>query len=113
MPLLFSYGTLQDEAVQRSTFGRAFVASRDALPGYELATWVVQNPDFVALSGKAEHAIVRPSKSADARVEGTLLELTDEELALSDSYEPEPYERIRVSLASGRHAWVYTVVETS
>lgn len=113
MPLLFSYGTLQQEAVQRSTFGRAFVASSDTLPGYELATWVVQDPEFVALSGKAEHAIVRPSDNPTAGVPGTVLELTEEELALSDSYEPEPYRRIRVALESGRQAWVYTVVQTS
>jgi hypothetical protein len=33
MPLLFSYGTLQQEGVQRATFGRLLKGSADALVG--------------------------------------------------------------------------------
>jgi hypothetical protein len=35
MPLLFSYGTLQQEDVQWSTFGRLLEGQRDELPGFE------------------------------------------------------------------------------
>jgi hypothetical protein len=35
MPLLFSYGTLQQEDVQLSTFGRLLHGQRDELPGFE------------------------------------------------------------------------------
>ena len=31
---LFSYGTLQQENVQKSLFGRSFAGTPDALPGY-------------------------------------------------------------------------------
>jgi len=34
MPLLFSYGTLQDEPVQRATFGRKLEGSADGLSGF-------------------------------------------------------------------------------
>ena len=33
---LFSYGTLQLEAVQMATFGRQLAGTRDALGGFEL-----------------------------------------------------------------------------
>ena len=33
--LLFSYGTLQLEAVQMATFGRKLTGTRDVLPGFE------------------------------------------------------------------------------
>ncbi|MGH9961724.1 MAG: gamma-glutamylcyclotransferase, partial [Pyrinomonadaceae bacterium] len=35
MPLLFSYGTLQQESVQLSTFGRLLQGQGDALLGFE------------------------------------------------------------------------------
>jgi hypothetical protein len=35
MPLLFSYGTLQEEKVQLSTFGRRLGGQRDELLGFE------------------------------------------------------------------------------
>lgn len=42
-----------------------------------------------------------------ARVAGIVFEVTDEELAQSDAYEPAGYTRISTVLASGRVAWVY------
>jgi hypothetical protein len=37
--LLFSYGTLQDQAVQLATFGRELKGRADSLPGYK-QNWV-------------------------------------------------------------------------
>ena len=37
MPLLFSYGTLQKEEVQRATFGRPLQGRVDVLVGFELS----------------------------------------------------------------------------
>jgi hypothetical protein len=107
MPLLFSYGTLQNADVQRSTFGRVLTGHADELVGFELGVFEVQDPAFVARSGKALHAIVRHTGRDDSRVSGTALELTDEELARSDAYEPEGYVRVPGRLASGRDVWVY------
>ena len=39
---------------------------------------------------------------------GTVFEITDAELAAADEYErPAAYNRIAVTLASGKKAWVY------
>ena len=63
VPLLFSYGTLRQETVQLSTFGRLLQGRADALVGFEESTVTIRDPEFVALSGKAEHAVVRFSES--------------------------------------------------
>lgn len=107
MPLLFSYGTLQQEAVQRSTFGRSLRGAPDELVGFEQAVFMVEDPQFVAASGKADHAIVKFNGRPDSRVRGTVLEVTDAELAQADRYEPAGYTRVSTVLASGKQAWVY------
>ena len=107
MPLLFSYGTLQQDAVQLSTFGRLLRGSPDEIVGFALSTLRIDDPAFVAASGAAEHAIVRFDGRDDSRVRGTVLELTDPELHAADRYEPAGYTRVRARLASGGAAWVY------
>ena len=110
MPLLFSYGTLQQPAVQRSTFGRLLDGGPDEIVGFEQAVFTITDPAFVARSGKADHAIVRFNGRDDSRVGGMVFEITDEELARSDDYEPAGYQRVRARLASGRECWVYAAV---
>ena len=107
MPLLFSYGTLQREDVQRATFGRLLRGRPDELLGCARSTTFVDDPAFVAASGKAEHAIVRHTGRPDDRVRGTVLDMTDDELARADGYEPAGYVRVLAPLASGGEAWVY------
>ena len=107
MPLLFSYGTLQQPAVQQSTFGRLLQGHLDRLVGFELTLKRIDDPAFVAASGKAWHAVVKYNGRADSRVSGTVFELTDAELSAADAYEPAGYKRVAAKLASGRDAWVY------
>jgi gamma-glutamylcyclotransferase (GGCT)/AIG2-like uncharacterized protein YtfP len=107
MPLLFSYGTLQLEAVQRTAFGRVLRGQGDELVGFEQALITIQDPQTIALSGKAQHLIVRFNGRNASRVRGTVFEITDDELAKADRYEPPEYKRIAVTLASGKEAWVY------
>ena len=107
MPLLFSYGTLQQESVQLATFGRRLAGRPDELVGFAVSTQRVEDPAFVAVSGKADHAIVRLTGRDDDRVAGTVLEVTEEELAMADAYEPTGWERLSGTLASGERAWVY------
>ena len=96
MPRLFSYGTLQQEDVQWSTFGRLLEGQRDELPGFEASV------------SAAQHANVLFTGSVDRRVAGTVFEITDAELAAADEYEQRAkYTRIAVTLASGKQAWVY------
>jgi Gamma-glutamyl cyclotransferase, AIG2-like len=107
MPLLFSYGTLQQEAVQMSTFGRLLHGQPDELLGFEQSLLKIEDPQFVATSGKSHHAIVKYNGRNDSRVSGMVFELSESELASADRYEPAGYKRISAMLASGRQAWVY------
>lgn len=107
MPLLFSYGSLQQENVQMSTFGRLLQGQVDALVGFEQSSITLDDPQVVALSGKSQHVIVKFNGREDSRVAGTVFEITDEELLRADRYECAPYQRVDAMLASGRQAWVY------
>jgi len=107
MPLLFSYGTLQREDVQLALFGRRLQGQPDALVGFEQSLFTIADPEFVATSGKAQHAIVKFNGRTDSRVNGTVFEVADSELAMADAYEPAGYRRVSTTLASGRIAWVY------
>ena len=104
--LLFSYGTLQQEDVQRASFGRKLAGVRDALPGWRQELVEITDPDVLAKSGKRFHPIVIPGNAAD-QVEGMAFEITPAELATADRYEVSDYKRIAVTLVSGRRAWVY------
>ena len=107
MPLLFSYGMLQHEDVQMSTFGRLLQGEPDELIGFEQSLLRIEDPQFVATSGKADHAIVRFNGRGDSRVSGIVFEMTESELIEADRYEPAGYKRISAVLASGKQAWVY------
>jgi gamma-glutamylcyclotransferase (GGCT)/AIG2-like uncharacterized protein YtfP len=113
VPLLFSYGTLQEAAVQMSTFGRLLRGETDELVGFEQSVLEIEDREFVATSGKSRHAIVRFNGRGDSRVRGTVLEVTDAELARADDYEPAGYTRIATTLASGKRAWVYADAQSA
>ena len=51
--LLFSYGTLQLEAVQIATFGRRLAGTSDVMEGFELVALKIEDPKVIAISGKA------------------------------------------------------------
>ena len=110
MPLLFSYGTLQQPQVQMSTFGRLLDGQPDELVGFEQSLLAIEDPEFVATSGQSHHAIVTFTGRDDSRVSGMVFELSDSELASADGYEPAGYTRIATTLASGNQAWVYAAV---
>jgi gamma-glutamylcyclotransferase (GGCT)/AIG2-like uncharacterized protein YtfP len=105
--LLFSYGTLQDEAVQMANFGRHLSGRRDSLRGYTLLPIKIDDPAVVALSGKAQHMIARRSADAADEVTGMVFEITAKELAAADRYEVSAYTRVQVTLKSGVNACVY------
>ncbi|WP_343712338.1 gamma-glutamylcyclotransferase family protein [Inquilinus sp.] len=104
--LLFSYGTLQQENVQLSSFGRRLQGMPDAMPGWRRGEIEITDPEVIRTSGKRFHPIVEPGATAD-RVAGTVFRITEAELAAADAYEVSDYKRILVPLASGLEAWVY------
>jgi gamma-glutamylcyclotransferase (GGCT)/AIG2-like uncharacterized protein YtfP len=104
---LFSYGTLQSEAVQMETFGRTLSGRADALVGYRVVTVRIEDEEFVAKSGTADHRNLQVTGNDADLVEGTMLTLTVDELHQADAYEPQAYQRVNVQLRSGTSAWVY------
>lgn len=105
--LLFSYGTLQQPEVQRSTFGREIDGRPDAIIGFDLDYVTITDPHVVAVSGSDRHPMLRPSESPDALVPGTVFAISATDLAAADDYEVDAYRRIAVPLRSGVSAWVY------
>jgi gamma-glutamylcyclotransferase (GGCT)/AIG2-like uncharacterized protein YtfP len=107
MPLLFSYGTLQQQNVQMALFGRLLDGQKDELLGFEQSLIKIEDSQVVATSGKTDHVIVRFNGRNDSRVSGTVFEITEAELASADRYEVARYKRVTAMLASGKQAWVY------
>lgn len=105
--LLFSYGTLRQEAVQLATFGRKLSGSVDALVGYRLKIIRIDDHDFIISSGTADHRNLEFTGNADDVVEGVVFTVTNAELEQADSYEPAGYARQLVELRSGLNVWAY------
>ncbi|WP_322030184.1 gamma-glutamylcyclotransferase family protein [Paraburkholderia sp. J76] len=105
--LLFSYGTLQLEAVQLATFGRRLEGRPDAMPGYSLSMLKIDDPEVVATSGKTHHPVVTFTGKPGDTISGTVFAITPDELRHADEYEVAAYRRDKVMLASGAPAWVY------
>ncbi len=108
MPLLFSYGSLQQDDVQQSTFGRLLDGQKDELIGYAPALVKIDDAEVAAALGKTDHNDVRLNGDPKSRVAGTVFEISDAELAGVDQYEAAfRYRRVAARLASGRETWVY------
>ena len=74
MPLLFAYGNLQEEGVQRSVYGRVLAGRRDELACAECRTNTIDDPQVVAATGRASHANIDfngKSESHDPATEKT------------------------------------------
>lgn len=106
MVRLFSYGTLQQQSVQLSSFGRLLIGAPDALPGWKREMVEITDPDVLAKSGMRFHPIIVPGGACD-EVAGMVFEITEDELASADRYEVADYKRIAVRLKTGTEAWVY------
>ena len=105
---LFSYGTLQRERVQIELFGRTLQGSSDVLRGHKISTIEIKDEAFLSKGEDRYQQTVVPSENEGDTIKGTVLEVTKEELQLADRYEPENYKRIKIVLASGKEAWIYT-----
>ena len=110
--LLFSYGTLQLDAVQMATFGRQLTGTRDALQGFELVSLKIEDQTVIAISGKAHHTMARFTGRASDVISGTVFAVTPVEIHNADKYEVPAVKRVAVVLQSGVRAWVYVDAET-
>ena len=94
---LFTYGTLQNEEVQQAVFKRILVGNFDALPGYQLATELVAG----------RYPLIERGANDMTKVRGKVFEVSGDELRMADAYEGGAYKRIKVTLDSGKPAWVF------
>ena len=104
---LFSYGTLQLEAVQMATFGRQLTGTSDALRGFELVLLKIEDPTVVAISGKAQHTMAKFTGRGSDVISGMVFAVTPDEIQNADKYEVAAVKRVEVVLQSGAHAWAY------
>lgn len=107
MPLLFSYGTLQQTEVQLANFGRVLSGRQDSLLGYRVGEIKITDERVLRESGKAMHPILRFTGKMHDEVAGTVFEITDAELAQADDYEVSDYVRTKATLKSGIECWIY------
>jgi hypothetical protein len=105
--LLFSYGTLQDKAVQVANFGRELAGRPDSILGYTQTLVAIKDTEVLAASRRSHHPIVQASLNPDDEVSGTVFEITLDELAAADAYEVSDYKRVLVTLKSGVRAWAF------
>jgi Gamma-glutamyl cyclotransferase, AIG2-like len=104
---LFSYGTLQLEAVQMATFGRQLAGTSDALRGFDLVVLQIEDQTVIAISGKAQHTMAKFTGRASDVVSGTVFAVTTDEIQNADKYEVAAVTRVAVILQSGVRAWAY------
>ncbi|MBT8183581.1 MAG: DUF4286 family protein [Eudoraea sp.] len=94
---LFTYGTLQEEAVQKELFDRKLEGEEDQLLGYTPSDKLVAGLyPSLSQTDRKEHS-----------VKGLVFAISGSELLKTDAYEGEGYVRKKVSLVSGKSAWVY------
>ena len=109
---LFSYGTLQIEDVQLSTFGRRLEGKSDTLAGYRLTLIPILDQTVVAKSGETHYRNIQFTGRATDLIEGMVFTVTEDELAQADVYEEDAdYQRVSVQMNSGLKAWVYLNID--
>ena len=107
---LFSYGTLQKDKVQLDLFGRLLKGRKDKLRGYKASVIEITDTEFLAKGdGKYQQIAMKTNDRNDA-IEGTVFEVSEEELHHADKYEPGNYTRVKIELESGTKAWIYMAV---
>ena len=105
---LFSYGTLQREEVQLSTFGRTLEGGPDSLTGYEVTLIPIKDQSVIDATGDTHYRNIRFTGLASDVVDGTAFKVPIKELEQADGYEEDAnYRRVVVELSSGVKAWVY------
>jgi len=94
---LFTYGTLQQERVQKDLFERVLEGKEDMLVGYR--------PSDNLVAGLYPSLI--PANDEEHSVLGQVYAISGSELLKADIYEGDAYYRKKVGLRSGKNAWVY------
>ena len=109
MEYLFSYGTLQKDRVQLDLFGRLLTGTKDVLKGYKTSSIEITDESFLSKGEEKYQLTAIVSNDTRDSIEGTVFEISEEELLIADEYEPDGYKRFEVELESGKLAWLYMV----
>lgn len=96
MERVVSYGTLQEQRIQKKILGRLVEGTADSLAGYTTELIEIDKKQFV-----------RAVLLADKILHGTCLVVSKTELQRLDAYEGKDYVRVKKILSSGTSAWVY------
>ena len=103
---LFSYGTLQQEAVQLANSGRKLEGIPDAVMGYRLSSVQITDPEVVAENGLEVHKILVPGDDPKETVQAWCSPSRRQNCA-----PPMPAKRMpisaRVKPQSGPEVWVH------
>lgn len=105
--LLFAYGALLQPTTQLDVFGRLPLSDEDVLPGYALLYRDDDDPRGATPSAHTVLPHLRQTGSTLDKVPGRVLHLDDDEVDAADEFQMALYRRARVTLASGRRAWLY------
>lgn len=104
---LFSYGTLQKDKVQLELFGRLLDGSKDTLKEYKITSIEIEDESFLSKGEEKYQLTALISNDKKDTIEGTVFEISEEELLVADFYEPDEFKRVKVKLESGKLAWIY------
>lgn len=104
---LFSYGTLQKPKVQLESFGRLLEGHSDTLTGFTLHQLEITDEAVLTTSEQLFHPIAVPTDNSADHIQGMVFEVSEAELQQADAYEVDDYQRVLVTLQSGKNAWVY------
>jgi len=107
--LLFSYADMRDPQLQQDMFGRVLPAEPDTLPGYAADYVEIDDIRFSDRTGRIVHPQLRRTGNPRDKIVGAVLRLTVTELEAADEFQMAMFRRARVTLGSGREAWVYLI----
>ena len=91
-------------------FGRKLTGEIDRLEGYKIKPVIISDLAFLERGEDQNQKIAIHTNNPADKIEGTAFEVSEDELMLSDQYEPVDYKRVMVKLKSGRSAWIYAAI---
>jgi gamma-glutamylcyclotransferase (GGCT)/AIG2-like uncharacterized protein YtfP len=104
MQKLFTYGTLQNDDIQETIFGRQLQGTPETLIGY-----VIKEIQIEEEFGIVHYPIIMETNNPEDTIKGIVYEINSNDLRQADLYEGLHYKRVEVHLQSNEIAWAYSV----
>nr|WP_314896106.1 gamma-glutamylcyclotransferase family protein [uncultured Flavobacterium sp.] len=103
MEQLFTYGSLQNDDIQKDLFGRILEGTPETLIGYVLKEIQIEE-EF----GLVKYPIIMETHKPEDTINGIVYTISTQELRQTDLYEGLHYKRVEVHLQSNQKAWAYS-----